>query len=169
MTERDMTLLQDWQGQSVVGMLASEKLDGCRAYWDGQTLWTRGGKVIALPRITSQLPKGVHLDGEVWAGRGGFSTARVAVQFGKDAPSVRFVAFDAPQAVGTWTQRMDAAKAVWSDCVDYWSVDCVDALAARLAEIQSSGGEGIVLRKQSIANYEKGRTFNALKVFNVGR
>lgn len=169
MNETAMTLLTDWQGQRVTGMLASEKLDGCRAYWDGETLWTRGGKAINLPRITSALPRGVHLDGEVWAGRGGFSAARVAVQFGKDAPSVRFVAFDAPQAVGTWAQRMDAARAVWIDCVDCWIVDSVESLAGSIAAIQSAGGEGIVLRNPETINYEKGRTTNALKVFNVGR
>jgi DNA ligase-1 len=35
--------------QSLDGWLLSEKLDGVRAYWDGQQLWTKNGNPIYAP------------------------------------------------------------------------------------------------------------------------
>lgn len=53
--------------------LVSEKLDGVRARWTGQTLVTRSGNLIAAPVwFTAALPEDVLLDGELWAGRGRF-------------------------------------------------------------------------------------------------
>jgi hypothetical protein len=33
----------------LTGWCASEKQDGCRALWDGQNLWSRGGRIIPIP------------------------------------------------------------------------------------------------------------------------
>ena len=53
----------------------SEKYDGVRGYWDGSQLWTRGGERINAPAwFTAGWPP-VPMDGELWAGRGQFSTA----------------------------------------------------------------------------------------------
>jgi len=39
--ETKMTLAVDWHGHTLIdGWLASEKLNGCRAYWDGSGFWT---------------------------------------------------------------------------------------------------------------------------------
>ena len=52
--------------------LISEKYDGVRGLWDGRTLRTRAGNVIAAPAwFIAKLPKQA-LDGELWAGRGQF-------------------------------------------------------------------------------------------------
>src|SRR6187402_3421649 len=52
--------------------LISEKYDGVRGLWDGQTLRTRAGNVIAAPAwFIARLPKQA-LDGELWLGRGQF-------------------------------------------------------------------------------------------------
>jgi len=154
---------KDWDGRNPAGWLASEKLDGCRAYWDGKKLWTRQGNEINLPRITAILPRGVHLDGEIWAGRGNFTVARIAVQYGKDTPSVRFVAFDAPKAKGDWRERMEQAKKLWADCVSLWIVESSKALISDMRRIVSAAGEGIVIRKPG-EPYSSGRFHHVLKV-----
>jgi len=165
MMEAEMTLLKDWTGQDLCGWLATEKLDGCRAYWDGQHLWTRGGNIIAdLPRLSSQLPPRVHLDGEVHAGRGGFETARLAVQFGRDNASVRFTAFDAPQAAGTYAERLEAARAVWCDVAEAWPVHSSIHLAKLFNDIHDNGGEGLVCRHPAATGYETGRSPHAIRI-----
>jgi DNA ligase-1 len=46
--------------------LVSEKYDGVRALWDGQTLRSRAGNTIAAPAwFIAKLPK-QPLDGELW-------------------------------------------------------------------------------------------------------
>lgn len=161
MNESEMTLLSDWQGQRVAGMFASEKLDGCRAYWDGETLWTRGGNVIKNHPF--KLPSGVHLDGEVFGGYGTLTKASNAVRLGKNWNGMRFVAFDAPQVRGDWSKRIRAARKVWADCVEFWVAGSFDDLVIRLREIHKAGGEGIVLRRPEIKVYEQGRTKNTLR------
>ena len=158
---------KDWDGRNPKGWLASEKLDGCRAYWDGSKLWTRQGNEINLPRITASLPRGVHLDGEIWAGRGSFTTARLATQYGKDAPAVRFVAFDAPKAQGFWLDRINFAASVWTDCVAAWVVKSSSELVKQMNQIVSAGGEGIVIRKPG-EPYSSGRFHHVLKVKPCG-
>ena len=58
-----MTLAVDMRGgRSVAGWLASEKLNGCRAYWDGRQFWTRGGHPVgaghSLKQALRYLPVG---------------------------------------------------------------------------------------------------------------
>jgi len=40
----DLLRLNEYKEQNVSGWLASEKLDGVRAYWDGENLLSRQGK-----------------------------------------------------------------------------------------------------------------------------
>lgn len=70
MNEKQFTLATDYHPAiDPAGWLASEKMDGCRAYWDGRQFWTRGGNVIMAPAwFTRGLPAS-HLDGEIWAVR----------------------------------------------------------------------------------------------------
>jgi len=79
----------------------SEKLDGVRAWWDGQRrqFLSRQGNVYHAPAwFTERLPAMV-LDGELWLGRGEFQTT-VSIVRRQDQPAdwaqLRFVIFDAP-------------------------------------------------------------------------
>ena len=50
--------------------LISEKLDGFRAIWDGKEFRSKNGNVfVSPPGFRSKMPKGMVLDGEMWAGR----------------------------------------------------------------------------------------------------
>ncbi len=169
-SEADMTLGRDYRGIDPRGWLVSEKLDGCRAYWDGSRLWTRGGKVIEAPAwFTAGLPEGVALDGEVWACRGNLQTARLAVQHGRWARHLRLMVFDSPQAPGTWPDRMAAARkalagARHAECVTWTTCRSRAQLRAEYFRVTQAGGEGLRLRAPAVDGYERGRTSNLLKV-----
>ena len=160
-----MTLATDWQGENPAGWWLSEKLRGCRAYWDGSRLWSRGGKVItALEWFTRDLPT-VPLDGEIYAGRCKVeTTSRLAVQYGRFTRRCRFVAFDAPSVAGTWNERMEAAQRAWRDCVEFRLCFSRHDLIATMRDVQAKGGEGLVIRNPKVSRYEVGRTHNTLKV-----
>ena len=51
------------------GWWVSEKLDGVRAYWNGESFFSRSGNQYFPPAFfTEGLPKDIHLDGELWLG-----------------------------------------------------------------------------------------------------
>ena len=165
LNERNMTLGTDWRGENVTGWLLSEKLDGIRAFWDGQHIWTRGGKIIQVPAwLAAQLPRGRRLDGELWAGRGNLQAARLAVQHGKWSANIRFVVFDAPDASGTWTERMAAVSEIYFDCISYRVCESNRMAIRWMRKIQAAGGEGIVARCPIVTGYERGRSASLLKI-----
>lgn len=147
---------QDWDGGDLTGWVVTEKMDGCRAYWDGRTLYTKSGNVINAPAITARLPEGMHLDGEIWAGRGRYETARRFVQYGQHADEVAFVAFDAPRATGGKAQRLDAAKRAGVRCVQYRIVRSMSALREQLKKAIAGGAEGLMACRPD-APYRAGR------------
>lgn len=162
-----MTLGRNWFMEDPRGWWMSEKLDGCRAYWDGANLWTRSGERIAAPDwFTARLPKGVQLDGEIWAGRGQFQAASNAVRLGGKwwNEAIRFVAFDAPEAEGIWPQRMAAAQTIYGECVDVIPCSGIRQMKKLYKEIRSMGGEGLMLRNPKTTGYHRGRTCDLLKV-----
>ena len=129
------------------GWLASIKMDGCRAVWDGERMWTRGGNTIQIPStLRSKLPAGRRLDGEIWAGREGFYIARNAVIYGHFTPQVRYTAFDSPDTQGTWSERVKAAQAIYSDCVQYTICQDWRHANAMLYDEQSQRGDRPRLR-----------------------
>ena len=68
-----LLLAQPWQpGTDLTDWWVSEKYDGVRGFWDGRTLRTRGGERIAAPPWFTAGWPATPLDGELWAGRGGF-------------------------------------------------------------------------------------------------
>jgi len=137
---------KDYDGGDVTGWHVSEKMDGCRAYWDGLTLYTKEGNTINAPHITETLPAGVHLDGEIWAGRGQFEAARLFTQYGKNPDRVQFVAFDAPGAAGDWPQRLQAAQAHGVQTVKAWRVESLAQLLQDTARMIGEGAEGVMVR-----------------------
>ena len=110
MNETDMQHGIDWSGQDISGYIATEKYDGCRAYWDGENLWSRGGLKINLPDDwRAALPAGVHLDGEIYHGVGGVHRCGAAIRYGRFKPSMRFMVFDCPKAYGDYPARLVCA------------------------------------------------------------
>ncbi len=168
MNEQQMTLATDLHGQSMAGWLASEKLDGCRAYWDGAQFWTRGGNVIPAPSwFTAGLPA-VALDGELWAGRSGFQAASNAARLGGhwfEVSEIEFAAFDFPGLIGPWPKRMAEARKALEGCAHARAIPFIVVRDAQhfvefMLTIRRRRGEGGMFRNPDSLNYETGRSEN---------
>lgn len=152
----------------------SEKLDGVRAIWDGQSLRFRSGKAINAPGwFIEGLPKRA-LDGELWMGRGSFERLSGIVR--RDIPNdaewhqVRYMIFELPQAAGTFEQRaaqirelVRQANVPWLMAIEQFRVRDDSELQRRLNEIVKAGGEGLMLHRAN-ALYETGRSDTLLKM-----
>jgi DNA ligase-1 len=155
------------------GWWVSEKYDGLRGYWDGRKLWTRKGNLIHAPDyFLAELPRDVALDGELWIGYGKFEETASIVR--SDKPDdrwkrIRFMVFDAPQAKGTFEERMQFLRATLPEGNQFVRVvtqeRCKGAtqLLAERDRVVRLGGEGLMLRQPTSA-YEVGRSSTLLKV-----
>jgi DNA ligase-1 len=158
---------QTWNGQNVEGWIATEKFDGIRAYWDGATLWTRGGNAVPIPDEWKEaLPSGVHLDGELFAGNGNRKKAELFAKRGEGYSACQFMVFDVPSAAGCYQDRMEAAQQYRSWVIQPVTTATMDSLIEAvelMQQVQAVGGEGLILRHPELA-YTPGRTDKLLKL-----
>lgn len=152
----------------------SEKLDGVRAYWDGEALWFRSGRPIHAPDwFTAGFPK-TRLDGELWMGRGAFEALSGIVR--KETPvdaewrKVRYQLFELPGAAGDFSTRIAqmtdlvaSANVAWLGRVEQFRVKDRRELQQRLAAVVREGGEGLMLHRAD-ALWESGRSDTLLKL-----
>jgi DNA ligase-1 len=155
------------------GWWMSEKYDGLRGYWDGQKLWSRKGNLIHAPDyFLAELPRDIALDGELWIGHGKFEETMSIVR--SETPDdrwdrVRYLVFDAPQAKGTFEERMQFLRENVSEGNRFVKVVAQErchGVAQLLAErdrVVREGGEGLMLRQPESA-YEARRSPTLLKV-----
>ena len=173
-----MMLAQKYTKQDPAGMLVSEKMDGCRAFWDGHTLRTRSWLPVHCPsRLTASLPKGIALDGELWMGRQTFQKMRVLVQTKRaNDPlwaSVRYMVFDAPTCQSIpLEERLATAKALALGEQVFFVEQAVIpnefAMWHRFQEVVAGGGEGLVLRRAgSFYDFERSNDWLKVKPCNV--
>ena len=170
----ELILLQKYRpGMDVAGWYMSEKLDGVRAYWDGRRLLSRKGKPFAAPAwFTDELPP-FQLDGELWIAHGRFSQTLSITS--RDRPhsgwrALTYNIFEVPRAPGDFDARLGLLRQYLQQhplehvqIIPQQVCRDVDHLMARLEAVESSGGEGLVLRNPDTW-YETGRSPNALKV-----
>ena len=155
------------------GWWMSEKYDGLRGYWDGRKLWSRNGNLIHAPDyFLAELPRNIALDGELWIGYGKFEETVSIVRSEKPDDRwkrVHFMVFDAPQAKGTFEQRMQFLRATLPEGNQFVRVvaqercNGVTQLLAERDRVVRLGGEGLMLR-QPESIYEAGRSATLLKV-----
>ena len=161
------------------GWWMSEKLDGVRAYWDGDHFISRQGNVYTAPAwFTAALPQ-VVLDGELWMGRKAFQRP-VSVVRRADGPEawkdVCFVAFDMPNCDGAFEHRQAVMRALYDGSIAtstvaerYWRVltqdrcSGMEGMLTRLKLVVGQGAEGLMLRQPGSA-YEVGRSSTLLKI-----
>ena len=154
--------------------LVSEKYDGVRGLWDGQTLRSRAGNVIAAPAwFLAKLPK-QPLDGELWVGRGQFEKlsgyVRKAMPQDDEWRQIKYMVFELPDAPGTFEQRYEQLKRVVAQArfaqlvaVEQFRLADNAALQSKLKEIVKAGGEGLMLHRAD-ALYLTGRNDALLKL-----
>lgn len=155
------------------GWLMSEKLDGIRAYWDGETFTSRlGNKFYAPAWFTADLPADT-LDGELWVGRKMFQKTTSIVRSGAQSDEwnqVTYVVFDAPEAKGGFEARlehiekvMNCAEAPHARSLEQVVCAGMDHLRSELERVEALGGEGLMLRQPG-SKYIPGRSTTLLKV-----
>jgi DNA ligase-1 len=154
---------------NVTSWYMSEKLDGVRAYWDGENLTSRNGKIFNAPSFfTKDFPKH-QLDGELWSKRGDFSNISSIVN--KKDPhngweNLTYNIFEVPDAKGNLLQRLKNVKtSKYIKIILQIKVKNKKHLYEFLKSIEEKGGEGVVVRDGKL-NYYTGRDNNALKVKN---
>ena len=155
------------------GWWMSEKLDGIRAYWDGEGFISRlGNKFYAPDWFIADLPADT-LDGELWVGRKMFSEAMSIVRSGGQSDEwkkVTYVVFDAPEAKGGFEDRiahiekvMTRAEARYARALEHIVCKGMGHLREELVRVEQLGGEGLMLR-QPKSKYAIGRSNTLLKV-----
>ncbi|MBS5809064.1 MAG: DNA ligase [Campylobacter concisus] len=169
----ELLRLSEFKDQNVSGWLASEKLDGVRAYWDGENLLSRQGKKLnAPPSFTKNFPK-FALDGELYAKELKFEEIQASVMDKlpdeKAWSRLKFHIFDVPEASGGLLARLEVlAKFLKNEPNDNLIIIKQikmrdNAQFLKFAEsIIAKGGEGAVVREPN-APYERKRSKNALK------
>ena len=171
----ELLKLSEYKGQNVGGWLASEKLDGVRAYWDGRNLLSRNGKILAVPEGWSAHFPPFALDGELYTARGEFEKIQSIVM--DKTPNeaawseVKFYVFDVPEAVGGLLERLSELEKFIAKnpqagqnlkIIKQVKVKDNAEFEAFAKHIVAKGGEGAVVREPNVP-YERKRSKNALK------
>lgn len=160
-------------GIALAGYWVSEKYDGVRAYWDGQRLVTRQGEAIRPPAWFTQGWPDQPLDGELWAGRGGFEIASAAARRREPVDGewrrLRFMAFDLPAHGGPFDQRLAALRRLAAPArstlavAGQRKVESHAELRRLMDAIVRGGGEGLMLHRGS-SLYSAVRSDDLLKL-----
>ena len=171
----ELLKLSEYKGQNVGGWLASEKLDGVRAYWDGRNLRSRNGKILAAPEGWSAHFPPFALDGELYTARGEFEKIQSIVM--DKTPSVaawseiKFHVFDVPEAGGGLLERLsELEKFILQNPQAGQNLKIIKQVKVKdnaefeafAKHIIAKGGEGAVVREPNVP-YERKRSKNALK------
>ncbi len=94
----------------------SEKLDGVRCYWNGQTMYTRNGHPFYPPGwFKKLLPADLCLDGELFTERGDFQKIVSIVRRqdqNEEWKNIKFMIFDAPKVKSIFKKRLAKIKSV---------------------------------------------------------
>ena len=151
----------------------SEKLDGVRGYWTGKKLISRQGNPFHVPEwFTRDFPQ-TPLDGELWTGRDQFQELVSIVRrenAGTDWEKVHYFVFDAPGTEGGFEKRLDFVRRwflvhpnLYAEVLEHQICESEEHLRKELKEIESLGGEGVMLRRPD-SPYTVGRSYDLLKV-----
>ena len=152
----------------------SEKLDGVRAWWDGEGLVSRSGNRFNVPPWFIEHFPPVQLDGELWMGRGTFERLSGAVrrQVPDDAQwrEIRFMVFDLPSSPATFDGRLQRLREMFEAIesprialVEQFRVAGHDELMDVLHRVVAGGGEGLMLHRGG-SLYTAGRSDDLLKL-----
>lgn len=173
------------EDEDPAGYWMSEKLDGVRAWWDGEKFISRLGNIYHAPEWFKDLmPQGVVLDGELWAGRGLFqktvSIVRKLIPDDHEWSQILYVVFDLPTLEKPFEERIKEMQNLLCDKkgqklnpvvlkrLSFTVLShekCKDSkhLTQFLKEVEDKKGEGVMLR-ESGSLYTEGRSKTLLKV-----
>ncbi|KAF8077962.1 DNA ligase/mRNA capping enzyme [Lyophyllum atratum] len=176
----ELLLANKWDletGPDPTGWWISEKLDGVRTYYDGKQMISRLGNPFTPPKwFLEKLPNDVTLDGELFGGRGEFQST-VSIVKTVNSPhwkDITFQIFDIPsKADDPFEERIDFLKKTFGpggshasdkvNVVEHEEAKSRKHVLDKLKEIESLGGEGLMLRKPA-SQYEGRRSGTLLKI-----
>ncbi|PWW80206.1 DNA ligase/mRNA capping enzyme [Tuber magnatum] len=154
----------------------SEKLDGVRAYWDGETFRSREGNPFYAPAwFTKRMPKDITLDGELFTTRGGFQdcVSIVRTQNKPDAWkfSVTYKIFDIPsmghkpfeERIAYLKDLFGRLRIRWVHVLEHTICEGRPHLFDTLDKVTANKGEGLMLREPG-SLYVNSRSKTLLKV-----
>lgn len=152
----------------------SEKLDGVRAYWNGEHLVSRQGHKFNAPNwFVASLPK-IAIDGELWIGRNQFDKVSGLVRRKSDNSSswkdIKYMIFDLPKSIETFDLRLkqmqEITQLVNADhfkAIKQFKVESHKQLQELLDNMVDEGAEGLMLHLGS-SYYKSGRSNDLLKL-----
>lgn len=168
-----LLLAHSWDNETdLTDWWMSEKLDGVRAYWDGQQFFSRQGNLYHAPDwFIAKLPP-IPLDGELWLDRKRFQRT-VSIVRRQDKSDlwkeISYVVFDAPAMAEPFEARQAALAEHLASLdgpvrlLEQNRCQGLDHLQETLRQIESIGGEGLMLRQPG-SLYEAGRSTTLFKV-----
>ncbi|MCG9757128.1 DNA ligase [Shewanella insulae] len=153
--------------------LVSEKFDGVRGRWTGNSMMTRSGHPIRVPPwFTKGFPKD-PLDGELWIGREQFEAISALVRNKNADPerwrAVSFLVFDYPAIDSPFGERYSLAVKRYAHLSPFLHVipqrriQDSQALNVELDKMVAQGAEGLMLHHQD-ARYRAGRNGDLVKL-----
>ena len=163
---RDDIIVQDY--------FISEKLDGIRAYWDGQQLISKQGNVFTAPLwFIEAFPKTV-MDGELWIARQQFEKVSGIVRtrnHNNEAwQQVKFMIFDLPDTPTSFAKRVENMQQIIIDAntpylamIEQLTLPTTDALFDLLNKVVAENGEGLMLHHRE-ALYQSKRSQDLMKL-----
>lgn len=168
------------------GYWLSEKLDGVRAWWNGEKMYARSGRAWNPPQwFKDKLPKDLHLDGELWMKRDAFdSTSGICRRVDSDHWNlINLMTFDVTNVPLPYEQRLQLLRTRLRDgektpdqveeatkkmkggmiCV-LPAVKCTGKahFEELMKQVLQKGGEGLMLRQPG-SMYESGRSKSLYK------
>ena len=169
-----LMLLKTYQpGLVVLGWVMSEKLDGVRAYCDGEKLISRQGTVFTPPSWFIENFPPFELDGELWLGRGRFSETTSIVNTvipDQRWKELTYNIFEVPNQKGGLMKRLAVLQEYLGEhpnkfiqVIPQNKIQSNEQMDSELQRIINAGGEGLVVRNPKEL-YQTGRLESALKV-----
>ncbi len=156
------------------GYWISEKLDGVRALWDGETLYFRSGQPIAAPGWFLEGLPPIALDGELWIARGRFDElSGIIRQKNPDDQAwrqVRYMIFDLPCSKDDFSSRVRQIEQLvsqtdtpWLQFISQFRVKDTSELMRIYTALVTDGAEGVMLHRAE-AFRVSGRSRELLKL-----
>lgn len=179
-TAPPVLLAHPWDKSDPTGWWMSEKLDGVRAWWDGEKFISRLGNTYHAPEWFKALLPNTVLDGELWVGRRQFqktiSVVRKLVPTDSEWQDITYVLYDAPTHGGVFEDRIKYLESLFPTfshnngagvgqvCVlEQIQVKSAEHMQTMLSSVEALGGEGLVIR-QAGSLYESDRSWTCQKV-----
>ncbi|NQY21203.1 MAG: DNA ligase [Campylobacteraceae bacterium] len=162
-----------YKNQNITNWYMSEKLDGIRAYWNGQEFLSKNGNKLYAPESFFKNMPNFPLDGELWTKRSDFENIQSIVLDKKPSihwNKITYNIFEAPNSKGDFKKRLEKIN-LWFKANPTSNVKIIKHYVCKdrkhlynfLNDIIKIKGEGVIIKNPNLPYITK-RTSNSLKV-----